>query len=203
MMRITDGKTESLIVAPGFELFSKSGLGGILMLKYNQEGVKEDFDLSDEVKVLAGDYTFYSFEAVIFTPQTKPYNGIIVMEGGQYYDGNKFSIMIQPVMSISQSLQISGGYQYSYVNFAGREQKLNSHVTNMKLLYMFNTKLSASLLVQYNNTDHVLVGNFRLRYNPKEGNDLYVVIDENRDAGGHNQVPESQPIRRAHQFCSF
>jgi|WetSurSiteA1Bulk_404760.scaffolds.fasta_scaffold04237_3 hypothetical protein len=188
--RLADGRIENITLSPGYEIFTKSGLGGIFMLKYNQEGVKEDFNLTDEVMVLAGDYSFYSFEAMIFTPQSKPYSSMIMLSSGQYYDGNKFSVMVSPVMSISQSLQITGGYQYSYVNFKEREQKLISHVINMKVLYMFNTKLSASMLVQYNNSDNVLVGNFRLRYNPKEGNDFYLVYDENRNTGDSHMLPE-------------
>ena len=207
MTRMVDGKIESATLAPGYELFSKSGLGGILMFKYSQEGVKEDFDLSDDVKVLAGDYSFYGFEAMVFTPQSKPFSSMIMLEGGEYYDGKKFSISLQPVLSISQSLQITGAYQYSYVNFAARAQKLNSHFANLKLLVMFNTKLSASIIVQYNNTYDILVGNFRLRYNPKEGNDFYLVYDENRNSGNNYLYPEppsyynrSVVIKYSHTF---
>jgi hypothetical protein len=191
LTRLTDGKVESVTLAPGYEIFLKSGLTGIIMLKYNKEGVKETFDLSDQVSVPAGEYTFCGVEALIFTPQSKPYNAMLMIEGGEYYDGSKFSLMIRPMMSISQSFQVSGAYQYSYVNFAERRQQLNSHVANVKVLYMFNTRLSASILLQYNNTDQVFVGNFRLRYNPKEGNDFYLVIDENRNAGDRHTVTET------------
>jgi len=175
---------ESYMIGPGFELFGKSGLGGRLQLKYNREDILEAFDLSDEVQVPAGPYEYTGFEGMLFTPQSKPYFAIFMVEGGQYYDGSKFSVMARPTMSISPSFQLTGTYYYGYVNFSGRNQVLNTHVANVNLLYMMNTKLSASVLVQFNSVTHDLIGNFRLRYNPSEGNDFYVVVNDNENAGG-------------------
>ena len=54
---------------------------------------------------------------------------------------------------------------------------------------MLNTKLSASVLVQYVNTNNDLIANFRLRYNPREGNDFYLVYNEYRGVGMPNEIP--------------
>jgi len=190
MTRIADGQVETYTVTPGFEIFGKNGLGGIFGIVYNEEGVKDTFDLSDEVRVPAGHYRFYSAEAMIFTPQSKPYYALIRIEGGEYYDGKKFSLTIRPTMSFSQSLQLTGTYQYNYVDFPLRDQHFKGHVVDMKLLYMVNIKLSVSLLLQYNGLTHDFVGNFRLRFNPKEGNDFYLVIDEFRSTGNSHLNPE-------------
>jgi hypothetical protein len=175
---------ESFMFGPGFEVFRKSGLGARLQVKYNKEETILPFDLSDDVQVLAGPYEYIGFEGTLFTPQSKPYFLIMMVEGGQYYDGVKYSLMASPTMSFSPSLQLTGTYYYGYVNFAERNQKLSTHVANVKLLYMLNTKLSASMLVQINSVTHNLVGNFRLRYNPSEGNDFYVVYNDIENAGG-------------------
>ncbi len=45
---------------------------------------------------------------------------------------------------------------------------------------MLNTKISATVLLQYVNTEDELIANFRLRYNPREGNDFYLVYNEYR-----------------------
>ncbi|MBN1790501.1 MAG: carbohydrate binding family 9 domain-containing protein [Bacteroidales bacterium] len=190
MTRTTGGDIETFMVAPGFEVFGKSGLGGMFSLMYKQEGVDEAFDLSDDVGVPVGHYKFYGAEAVVFTPMSKPYNAMIMINGGEYYDGKNFSIMIMPTMSISQSLQVKGSYQFNYVNFPGRDKFFRSHVANVSMLYMFNIKLSTSLLVQYNSFTGDFVGNFRLRFNPKEGNDFYLVIDENEYIGNVHPDPD-------------
>lgn len=190
MNRIAGGQVETYTIAPEFEIFGKNGLGAIIGIKYNEEGVIDTFDLSKDVRVPAGRYHFYNAEAMIFTPQSKPYNAMIRLEGGEYYDGKKFSLLIRPTLSISQSLQLTGTYQYNYVDFPMRDQHFKGHVVDMKILYMLNIKLSASLLLQYNGLTHDFVGNFRLRFNPKEGNDLYLVIDENRYIGSDYLSPE-------------
>jgi hypothetical protein len=45
---------------------------------------------------------------------------------------------------------------------------------------MFTTKLSVTAFVQYNSTENAMSTNLRLRYNPKEGNDFYLVFNEGR-----------------------
>jgi hypothetical protein len=190
LVRIQDKGMESYMIGPGFEIFGKSGLGGRLQLKYNREEILEPFDLSDEVQVPSASYEYTGFEGTLFTPQSKPYFLIMMVEGGQYYDGSKYSIMARPTISVSPSIQLTGTYYYGYVKFPERNQKLNTHVANAKLLYMLNTKLSASLLVQYNSVTDNLVGNFRLRYNPSEGNDFYIVVNDIENAGGTDPLVE-------------
>jgi hypothetical protein len=100
-------------------------------------------------------------------------------------------IMIMPMFNISSSLQISGSYQYATIDFPDREKnnKLNIHTARLKTLVMLNTKLSASVLVQYVNTQDDLIANFRLRYNPREGNDFYLVYNEYRGIGIEEYMP--------------
>ena len=40
---------------------------------------------------------------------------------------------------------------------------------------MLSTEISAAWFIQYSNTDREIVSNLRFRYNPSEGNDLYIV----------------------------
>lgn len=190
MARIVDGHIETFTVAPGYEIFGKNGLGGMLSMVYHEEGVKDSFDLSNDVRVPAGHYSFYGAEAMIFTPQSKPYFAMIMLDGGEYYDGRKFSITLRPTFSFSQSLQVTGTYQFNAINFPLRHQHFNSHVANISLLCMFSIKLSASILMQYNSLTDDFIGNFRLRFNPREGNDFYLVIDENRHIGNDHLSPE-------------
>ena len=68
---------------------------------------------------------------------------------------------------------------------------LDIHSVNLKALYMINTKLSATLMVQYVNTEDDLITNFRFRYNPREGNDFYLVYNDYRGVADMNTVPES------------
>jgi hypothetical protein len=178
--RISNGTMESMEIAPGWFFNMKNGLGAFMEVKYMQEGVDEDFDLSDDVMVPAGEYSFTAFEARIFTPSSKPVNARIHLEAGGFFDGNIVSVGAEPILNLSTSLQLSGEYIYNYVTFPDRDQSMQAHVARASVLYMFSTKLSASAFVQFNTAHEVFVGNFRIRYNPREGNDFYLVYNDSR-----------------------
>lgn len=183
--RVTDGELETGRYGPGFEMVLKSGWFGKLDLNYNIEGVAEEFELDDEVIVPAKRYEFFSGRITTMTPVSKPLSAMFMLSGGQFYDGQSFSLTTEPVFNISASVQLSGFYNYNYVDFPDRHQKMNSHVGRLKLLYMYNTKLSLSGFIQYNSLNNFVGSNFRLRYNPKEGNDFYLVYNEIRPNSGY------------------
>ena len=192
--RVSDGSLESMEISPGWFLSTKMGLGAFVELKYMKEGVDEDFDLSDDVMVPAGEYAFTAFEARIFTPSSKPIGARINFEAGGFFDGNIVSVGVEPILNLSASLQLSGAYQFNNVSFPDRNQSMQAHIVRASILYMYSTKLSASAFAQLNNANEVFVGNFRLRYNPREGNDFYLVINEYRGfMVNDNAVPEAPP----------
>ncbi len=191
--RISDGHLESMEISPGWFLNTKKGLGLMTEIKFQKEGVEYDFNLSDDVVVPAGIYDFISFEGRIFTPQTKPISARIELSGGGFYDGNIISVGASPMLNLSASLQLSGTYEFHAISFPTRDQSLQSHIVRANVLYMYSNKLSASAFVQLNNANDAFVGNFRLRYNPREGNDFYLVYNEYRGFMETETIPARPP----------
>lgn len=191
--RVTTGQLESMEISPGWFFMTKKGWGIMSELKYMKEGVEGDFNLSDEVVIPAGEYAFTALEARIFTPAQKPVSARIEVNAGGFYDGNIVSVQASPMLNLSASLQLSGTYQFNTVHFPDRDQSLQSHIVRANILYMYSTKLSASAFVQLNNANDVFIGNFRLRYNPREGNDFYLVFNEYRGFTGAETFPPKPP----------
>jgi hypothetical protein len=54
---------------------------------------------------------------------------------------------------------------------------------------MLSTRWSATTFVQYSSSDRAAVANFRFRYNPREGNDLYIVWNEGLVTDRFNLTP--------------
>jgi hypothetical protein len=54
---------------------------------------------------------------------------------------------------------------------------------------MLNTQLSVNAFIQYNTAYDGVITNFRLRYNPREGNDLYLVFNEDRNTNIYHELP--------------
>lgn len=183
------GKLESSAMGPGWQFQTRSFLMGSFELKKMVENVDEEFEFADNVEVPIGSYEFYGFEAMGITPMTRKVYFEMMFEGGQFYDGSRFSATLSPYMNLSSSVQISGTYRFDAINFPDRMQEMKNHITRLKLQYMYSTKLSASTFVQYNTLNAAFVGNFRLRYNPREGNDFYLVFNEIHNLKPDIEVP--------------
>jgi len=191
--RVSDGELESMEISPGTFFMTKKGFGAFVEFRYMKEGVQEDFDLSDEVLVPAGEYEFMGLQIRVFTPQSKPVAAMFRAEAGGFYDGNIISLEASPILNLSSSLQLSGAYEFNAISFPDRNQSLQSHIARVNVLYMYSTKLSVSTFVQLNNANHAFIGNFRIRYNPREGNDFYLVFNEYRGFMEIQSFPEKPP----------
>jgi hypothetical protein len=190
--RLSDGKQESLRIGPGFELNTKNEFGGEFSVEYVEEGVLEDFPLTDSIWIKSGDYFFTGIRGEIRTPQSKTVSAAIEIEGGGFFDGRNLGFEIESGLNLSASLQLSAAYGFKAIRFPDREtnNELNIHSANVKVLYMLNTKISATVILQYVNTEDDLIANFRLRYNPREGNDFYLVYNEYRGIQyERNEIP--------------
>ncbi len=190
--RLADGNLESMQISPGFEINTKKNLHTEISLNYQKEGVLFDFPLSETIQIKAGDYSFAGLEGSFGTSESRfiSFRGEIF--GGEFYDGNRIGFQMESNINFSSSFKLSGGYEFNALWFPEREtdNSLNIHSVNMKALYMFSTKLSATVLLQYVNTQDELITNFRLRYNPREGNDFYLVFNDFRGISDRYSLPE-------------
>ncbi|MCX6565806.1 MAG: hypothetical protein NTW38_05195 [Candidatus Aminicenantes bacterium] len=56
-----------------------------------------------------------------------------------------------------------------------------------------STKFSAAAFVQYDSAADEVTANLRLRFNPREGNDLYLVVNEGLNTNRLRYSPERPP----------
>jgi hypothetical protein len=194
--RLEDGNLESMQVSPGFEFSTKKDLHAEISLEIQEEGVREDFNLSDEIIVKAGDYSFTGIQARFGTSDSRRISVRGSLDAGQFYDGKRIGLRTTTNFNFSSSFTLTPGYQFNAIRFPDRpdNNSLYIHSFNIKALFMFSTKLSASFLVQYVNTEDDFIGNFRLRYNPREGNDFYLVYNDYRGISDRISVPARPPF---------
>ena len=108
---------------------------------------------------------------------------------GGFYDGNRLSLILAPNYSVSSSLELSATYEYNRLDFPDRATTVNLHIARVKALYMLDTRFSISSFVQYNSTSGAFLGNIRFRYNPREGNDLYLVYNDDLNTNRGREWP--------------
>lgn len=188
--RIGDGKIEQMEIATQFKMDLKAGYGMFLSLGYKREGLLHDFRLPNNIVVGVGDYTFWGFNSHFNTPRTKKVVVDFGFDAGGFFDGKQFSASVEPQFNLSSSLQLSATYKLDKVNFTDKNQRFTNNIARLKAIYMVSTKLSMSSFIQYNETDNILLTNFRLRYTPRDGNNLYLVLNDLRNADKSGSLVE-------------
>lgn len=96
--------------------------------------------------------------------------------------------------AICRSLELSGLYQLDRIDFPSRAQQLTAQIARVRARGAINASTSVAAFVQYNGLSDAVISNLRVRYNPREGTDLYIVFNEVRNAHDGSSVPPRPAI---------
>lgn len=176
--RNADGSVESAELWPGWSAKTKSGYEIYLLPSLLQEDVREEFAIAGTAVVPRGRYQFASFGFEMWTPDGRLLSTGVNLDAGAFYDGWRVALRARPRWNLSPDIELQGDYQLNRVVFPDRAQELTAHIVKVRALYMLSTKLSAAAFAQYNSAYDAVIANARLRYNPREGIDLYLVYNE-------------------------
>ena len=188
-IRNLDGKIESSKVGPGWAFETRAGSDGSISVRQFKENVTELFSFSDDVDIPIGRYTFYGIMGKFNSPRGSLYKISTTINAGSFYDGRRVTINLKPSAAISKHLQLEGMYELNAVDFPDRNQNFIGHIGQLKISAFLNSKLSLVSIVQYNSANDKIITNIRFRYNPREGNDLYIVYDEGLNTYRQREFP--------------
>jgi hypothetical protein len=112
------------------------------------------------------------------------------LPGGQFYDGTRMGVFTGPTWSMSPVFTLSGAYSFDRVDLPERNQTFLAHLVRLKAQFTFNRAWTFSTYVQMTTSNDAAVANLRVRFNPKEGQDFYLVYNEgyNTDRFDRNPV---------------
>lgn len=176
-------------IGPGWEFSAKSGFGGMAWPKIVVEELFEPYELTDDILVPVGRYTYPALEFRLQTPPGGLFNTMLTGDVGGYYDGWRVSVGAMPTWSGIPDLEFGGLFQYNLVRFPKRGQSYVAPIGQLRVLATLSVKFSTSALVQYNGADDAVSANIRFRYNPREGTDLYLVYNEGVNTDRAGKVP--------------
>ncbi len=188
--RNSDFKTDIRKVSAMYGFATKNGFRGRLGLIDSYEFLEDTFELSDDLYFPIGEYNYTMLEASLSTPSNKLISLRAMAEMGTYFDGKMLNL--GPAMIFfrpSSSVNLGLDYQYSLVTADTRNQKFTSHLVRLRTDLTFTTKLSISMFFQYSSNDKFGVNNIRFRYNPREGNDLYIVYNGEYNTHLSREIP--------------
>ncbi len=188
-LRNSDRSLESAEFGPGWEMETKSGFAGMIQPKYYYESLTEPFELTDAIEIPVGDYSFYGLEGRFITPMGRMFSLMSMWEAGSFYDGWRVSWGFMPRWSLNSTWELEGFYQINRVDFSERKSELTAHLVRLRILATLSTQITLSSFLQYNGILDTVIANFRFRYNPREGNDLYLVYNEVLNTDRTREIP--------------
>ncbi|MCK5468628.1 MAG: carbohydrate binding family 9 domain-containing protein [Cyclobacteriaceae bacterium] len=157
------------------------------------DDVPNEFSLSDDIKITPGAYSNISGSVEYSTPAVNFIKLEMIGKIGSFYDGDLSSISLAPEIVFSKYFQLATFYQFTHIDFKDMNKKFQSHLARLNMATSINVKLSASAFVQFNTLDEISAINFRLRYAPVDGNDLYFVYNEILNTNPMSEIPHLPP----------
>ena len=91
---------------------------------------------------------------------------------------------------------MSSEYEINVVRFPNRNQGFNAHVIRLQTRAAFNTEASLNVLLQYSSVSDQFSTNIRFRYNFREGNDLWLVYNQNLNTYRDDEKPRELLTKR-------
>ena len=191
IFRNSDSVLETFNLGPAADVTFKSGAAMHVWAPYWRQDLLQGFQITEEVGVPAGTYTYAGIDGGGSTPPGRTVRLEYLLTMGGFYDGWLLSLAAAPTWVLSSRFELGTFYQLNQVVFPDRRQELTAHVARVRLQATLNTQFAFAAFVQYNSAADLIVTNLRFRYNPREGNDFYIVYNEglNMDRLSYSPVP--------------
>jgi hypothetical protein len=177
-LRNGDHSLETSYLAFWWHYGFRSGAEGWLEVIHHYEDVRTAFPLGDGVAVESGEHQFAELWFNFQPPPGPKVRALIDARIGGFYDGWRTQVHVEPTWNLSRHLELGGVYELNRIRFPDRDTGLDIHLVRLRIGAAANARLSATAFVQLNSVEDRVGVNFRLRYNLREGSDVWLVYDE-------------------------
>lgn len=162
---------------------------------YTEDRLFNSWQLNDYITVPSGYYKMYTLYSDLFFDQSKGYTFGLYTKFGGFYGGVLNTLNPYFDYIINRYLRVGLKYEFNHIkfpeNFSTTDHSIfKSNLFSLDLSIVKSTKLSLKMLAQYDDQSATFGGNIRVRYNPKEGTDLYIVYNSTFNA---NRL-EAKPV---------
>lgn len=191
--RNSDGQLDSGELGATWQVNSKAGSRGNLTIKRSYEDLPDSLSMPEDQVIPPGSYPFTQLSGSFSLPFSWLTRTQFDFKVGSWYDGRSISFGTRPSWTVSDHIRLSGRYSYTAAEFPDRGQAFTVQLVRMRINVNLNAKLSTATFAQFNSDTDLIGINFRLRYNPREGTDFYLVYNEglNLDRSGIPTPPLS------------
>ena len=182
------GKVQSWNQRPEWtgRFFSGNEISAFGQLQY--EFLQAPLVFSEKTSIPEGHYLF-GYGGLSFTPGIqREFKLPLTLEYGQFFDGTNFQLQVSPEWNVNRYLTLNGSWRINNLNFKKRNVSEWIHIPQIRIAWAANLHLSGSITAQYNSLANRIFTNARLRYNFKDGHDLYVVYNQDYNSGRNSAM---------------
>lgn len=160
----------------------KNGSNIILTPMIGREYLPYDWNFSGDIIIPSQYYRNHGIKIRYDSKQTKRLNYSLTNQVNGFYGGRRFNLLLNGYYAINRNFRFTYKYEYNFFQFPGsfsayQNSGVQSNLIVVGLAYTPSIHISAKALVQFDDISKTIGGNFRLRYNPKEGTDLFIVYN--------------------------
>lgn len=180
--KISVGLESRGLVLDLFEVETNSGDDFGVSFIRDREILLEKFEIADGIVVPPGDYEFDRLELEASGASERVFAPSLAMDAGEFFDGDIVSIEAGLEWRPNRHLFMALEYEHNNVKLPAGD--FITRLIQIEANYAFNVQWSWVNLIQYDNDSKSVGINSRLRWNPRAGQDLFVVLNHGFDAHG-------------------
>jgi hypothetical protein len=144
---------------------------------YNFESLEKPLTFGSNTLIPVGQYQFVQLSYDYLEPRAKNFRNAFTVSAGTFFDGQRLNFTYNPIINLGTHWEIQGLYNLNHLRFERNKETI--HIGRIRVNYALNLHLSVNYVVQLNSTNQQIFNNLRLRYNFKDGHDLFLVWNEN------------------------
>lgn len=181
--KVSSGITETRYADVQSNISLKSGAEvDMTPFSWQEDRIFTSFAPGDNITIEPGLYTMISSSLTLTGPKKNNLAGTVSSTIGKFYGGDRFSFAPSIVYNFSSHLSAGIDYEFNHIRFPDAYSSIGNglfetNLTRLNVSYYFSTRFSVKLFTQYEDLSNEISSNLRIRYNPKEGTDLFIVFN--------------------------
>lgn len=194
--RINNGETETVLtqITPVLE-FRNGSLIDIDIVRFKRDKLFFNWQISNDIIIPAKSYDMFDHTAYYQSNRSKQFLYDVFLNYGDFYGGKISTAELSISHILNKYLRFDVNYQYNHIKFTDEFSSTGkpvylSNLINLNGIVTLSKSISIKLLTQYDDLSKQIGGNLRLRYNPKEGTDLYIVYNQLQNTNRLTKTPE-------------
>jgi len=189
-----DGNLESQVNALGPWILFENGSILSANWEYNAEGLKEPFEIRDDVKVPVGEYHFNRFNVAFNFDQSRRIAPSALYSDGDFFNGTLRTMAIGAETKPHNRVRLSAFYLRNDVSLPIEGGVFTTNLFIFRGVVAFSSRAFVRALIQFNDDSQETLANVLFRYNYRPGSDLFIVYNEDHDTAGTSSFTKRREL---------